>query len=114
VHLERFELLSCPKTRLWFVKTLDTFGSFEISNLEAHELGERWCNNVTSARHFERHGIFGDHSLISFHSLLRKLTVEFLDTTRDGLRSFIHLLNICGRFSFAVVDSQKSHLKWGR
>jgi hypothetical protein len=36
-------------------QTLDTFDSFEISDLEkAHELSERWCNNVTSAGHFER------------------------------------------------------------
>ena len=61
----------CPKTRLWFVKTLDTFDSFELSDLEkAQELSERWCNNVTSAAHFERDGIFADHKVISFHGLL--------------------------------------------
>ena len=39
------ELLPSP---VWLVKTLDTFGSFEISNLEkAHEHSEA-CNIVTT------------------------------------------------------------------
>jgi hypothetical protein len=45
---------------LWFVKTLDTSDSFEISDLEkAHELIESWRNNVTSAGHFDGMEFFG-------------------------------------------------------
>jgi len=65
-------------------QTLDTFDSFEISDLEkAHELSERWCNNVTSAGHFERDGIFVGSLAVHALSAIpcSSMQIDFPDTT---------------------------------